>query len=87
LTMNNMNNEQVQRNIEMFRQMSQQQGMGGVAYIDAYPASGSLRLKLKVTPPERRAELIVNLALMLEMMSQGFNLQTKKIINKEADNE
>ena len=32
---NNMNNEQVQRNIEMFRQMSQQQGMGGVAYIDA----------------------------------------------------
>ena len=51
------------------------------------PASGSLRLKLKVTPPERRVELIVNLALMLEMISQGFNLQTKKIINKEADNE
>ena len=84
--MNNMDNQQMQNQVEAFRQMSQQQGVGGVAYIDAYPASGSLRFKLKVAPPERRAEMIVNFAHALEMMSQAFNLQTNKIINEEADN-
>jgi len=83
---NNMDNQQMQNQVDMFRQMSQQQGVSGVAYIDVYPASGSLRYKLKVTPPERRAEMIANLSLILEMMSQAFNLQVKKIINKEADN-
>jgi len=84
--MNNMDNQQMQNHVDMFRQMSKQQGVSGVAYIDVYPASGSLRYKLKVTPPERRAEMIANISLVLEMMSQAFNLQTKKIINKEADN-
>jgi hypothetical protein len=83
---NNMDNQQMQNQVDMFRQMSQQQGVSGIAYIDVYPASGSLRYKLKVTPPERRAEMIANISLVLEMMSQAFNLQTKKIINKEADN-
>ena len=83
---NNMDNQQMQNQVDMFRQMSQQQGVSGVAYIDVYPASGSLRYKLKVTPPERRVEMIANLSLILEMMSQAFNLQTKKIINEEADN-
>ncbi|MBI2851161.1 MAG: hypothetical protein HYX80_09020 [Chloroflexi bacterium] len=84
--MNNMDNQQMQNQVDMFRQMSQQQGVSGIAYIDVYPASGSLRYKMKVTPPERRAEMIASFALILEMMSQAFNLQTKKIINKEADN-
>ncbi|MDD4985512.1 MAG: hypothetical protein PHQ43_06940 [Dehalococcoidales bacterium] len=83
---NNMGNQDMQNQVDMFRQMSQQQGVSGVAYIDIYPASGSLRYKLKVTPPERRAEMIANISLILEMMSQAFNLQTKKITNKEADN-
>jgi len=83
---NNMDNQQMQNQVDMFRQMSQQQGVSGVAYIDVYPASGSLRYKLKVTPPERRAEMIANLSLILEMMSQAFNLQVKKIINEEANN-
>jgi len=84
--MNNMDNQQMQNQVEMFRQMSQKQGVSGVAYIDVYPASGSLRYKLKVTPPERRAEMINNISLILEMMSQAFNLQVKKIINEEANN-
>jgi len=84
--MNNMGNQDMQNQVNMFRQMSQQQGVSGVAYIDVYPAIGSLRYKLKVTPPERKAEMIANISLVLEMMSQAFNLQTKKIINKEADN-
>jgi len=70
----------------MFRQMSQRQGVSGVAYIVVYPASGSLRYKLTVTPPERRAEMIGNISIILEMMSQAFNLQVKKITNEEENN-
>ncbi len=84
--MNNMNNQNMQNQFETFRQAAQQQGMGGTAYIDVYPAGGFIRFKLKVTPPERRAEMITNFALALEMMSQAFNLQTNKIINEEANN-
>ena len=84
--MNNMDNQEMQNQMETVRQFSQQQGVSGFAYIDVYPVSGSLRYKLKVTPPERRAEMIANLSLILEMMSQAFNLQVKKIINEEADN-
>ena len=83
---NNMGNQDMQNQVDMFRQMAQQQGVSGIAYIDVYPASGSLRYKLKITPPERRAEMIANFALVLEMMSQAFNLKTNKIINEEADN-
>jgi len=43
--MNNMDNQQMQNQVDMFRQMSQQQGVSGVAYIDVYPTSGSLRYK------------------------------------------
>jgi len=84
--MNNMDNQQMQNQVDMVRQMAQQQGVSGLSYIDIYPSSGSLRVKLKVSPPEKRAEMITNLALALEMMSQAFNLQTKKIINEEVDN-
>ena len=84
--MNNINNQDMQNQFEAFREIAQQQGMGGVAYIDVYPASGSMRIKLKVAPPERRAEMIANFALALEMMSQAFNLKTNKIINEEDNN-
>jgi hypothetical protein len=81
-----MNNQDMQNQFQQMRQIAQQRGIGGKAYIDAYPASGFIRFKLKVASPEQRAEIISNFALALEIMSQGFNLETKKIINKEADN-
>ncbi len=84
--MNNMSGQNMQNQFDAFRQAAQQQGMSGAAYIDVHPAGGSIRFKLKVTPPERRAEMITNFALALEMMSQAFNLETNKIINEETSN-
>ena len=81
-----MNSQDVQNQFQQMRQIAQQKGISGVAYIDVYPASGFLRFKLKVSSREQRTEMISNFALALEIMSQGFNLETKKIINKEADN-
>jgi len=81
-----MNNQDMQSQFQQMRQMAQQKGISGVAYIDVYPASGFLRFKLKVASEEQRTEMISNFALALEMMSQAFNLKTNKIINEEADN-
>jgi hypothetical protein len=83
-----MNDQDVQNQFQQMRQISQQRGISGAAYIDIYPASGFLRFKLKVSSPEQRAEMISNFALALEMMSQGFNLKvnTRTNTNEEDNN-
>ncbi len=72
-----MNNQDMQNQIQAFRQMAQEKGISGAAYIDIDPAGGFLRIKLKMASREQRADMISNLALALQMMSQGFNLQVK----------
>ena len=83
-----MNSQDVQNQFQQMRQIAQQKGISGVAYIDVYPASGFLRFKLKVSSREQRTEMISNFALALEMMSQGFNLQvnTRTNTNEEDKN-
>ncbi|MFC1929506.1 hypothetical protein ACFLW6_01365 [Chloroflexota bacterium] len=83
-----MNNQDMQNQFQIVRQMAQQKGISGVAYIDVHPTSGFLRFKLKVAALEQRAEMISNFALMLEMMSQAFNLQvnTRTKTDEEANN-
>ena len=72
----------------MFRQMAQQNGFSGAAYIDVDPTSGSLRIKLKVTPAEEQARLISAFAYVLAQVSQGFGLQvnTRGKKNEEDSN-
>jgi hypothetical protein len=62
---------------ELFKQMAQQMGISGAAYIDFNPADGFIRLKLSVTPPDRRATLTSNLAHVLVQVIQMFGLQVK----------
>ena len=83
-----MNNQDMQSQFQQMRQMAQQKGISGVAYIDVYPTNGFLRFKLKVASEEQRTEMISNFALALEMMSQGFNLQvnTRTNTNEEDKN-
>lgn len=62
---------------EAFKQMAQRLGISGVAYIEFNPANGFIRLKLKVTPPERQGVLTSNLAQVLTQLIQMFGLQVK----------
>jgi len=73
---------------QMFRQMAQQNGVSGAAYIDVDPASGSLRMKLKVTPVAEQARLISAFGYVLAQVSQGFGFQvnTREKKNEEANN-
>ena len=64
--------------------MAAQTGINGVVYLDADPASGSLRLKFKVTPAEERAKLVSSLAYVIAQISQSFGLQ---VITREGKNE
>ena len=83
-----MNNQAFDSQFQMFRQMAQQNGVSGAAYIDVDPASGSLRMKLKVTPVEEQAKLISAFAYVLAQVSQGFGLQvnTRGKKNEEDGN-
>ena len=83
-----MNNQAFDSQFQMFRQMAQQNGISGAAYIDVDPASGSLRIKLKVAPAEEQARLISAIAYVLAQVSQGFGLQvnTRGKKNEEDSN-
>ena len=72
-----MTNQNFQDQFELAKQRAQQSGIKGTAYIDLKPASGFLRLKLKVTPIERESMLISGFAQVLAQGSQMFGLQVK----------
>ena len=72
-----MDNQDIQNQFELAKQMAQQSGIKGTAYIDLKPASGFLRLKLKVTPPEQQRALTSNFAQVLVQVSEMFGLQVK----------
>jgi len=82
------NNQPFDNQLQMFGQMAQQSGIRGAAYIDVDPASGILRMKLKVTPVEEQAKLISAVAYVLAQVSQGFGLQvnTRGKKNEEVNN-
>jgi hypothetical protein len=77
-----MNNQAFDNQLQMFGQMAKQNGISGAAYIDADPASGILRVKLKVTPVEEQARLISAIAYVLSQVSQGFGLQVNILARK-----
>ena len=83
-----MNNQPFDNQLQMFGQMARQNGVSGAAYIDVDPASGSLRMKLKVTPAEEQSRLISAIAYVLVQVSQGFGLQvnTRGKKNEEVNN-
>ncbi len=82
------NNQPFDNQFQMFRQMAQQNGVSGAAYIDVDPASGSLRMKLKVTPVAEQARLISAFGYVLAQVSQGFGFQvnTRGKKNEEVNN-
>ena len=78
------NNQGFQNQFDAAKQMAAQSGIGGAVYLDADPASGSLRLKFKVVPAEDQAKLVSSLAYVITQMSQSFGLQ---VITREGKNE
>jgi hypothetical protein len=72
-----MTNPNFQEQFEATKQVAQQKGISGVAYIDFNPTNGFLRLKLNVTPPEYQSMLTSNFAQALAQISQMFGLQVK----------
>ena len=73
-----MNNQDFDRQVDQVRQTAQEAGISGSVYIDIDPASGFLRVKLKVQPPEQRANLATALGQCLEMMASALGLQINK---------
>jgi len=72
-----MTNPNFQEQAEATKKIAQQKGISGMVYIDFNPASGFLRLKLKVTPPEYQSVMTSNFVSALTQCSQMFGLQVK----------
>jgi len=70
-------NETFGNQIESFKQMAQQSGVSGLAYIDFSPSKGLLRVKLQVSPPQSQSMLIANFTNVLAQASQMFGIQVK----------
>ncbi len=73
-----MNNPGFDEQMQPFKQMAQEKGITGSIYIDVDPASGFLRVKLKVSPQEARVNLTSGFGMALEVMANGFGLQVNK---------
>ena len=72
-----MTNQSFENQFQLFKQMAQQSGISGTAYIDFNPATGFIRLKLKVTPSERQGMLTSSFAQVLVQVIQMFGLQVR----------
>ncbi len=83
-----MNNPEMQRQFQAAKQMAAQTGITGEVYLDVDPATGSLRMRFKVTPPEEQNKLVVSLAYVIAQMSQAIGLQvnTREAKNEETNN-
>ncbi|MDD5510180.1 MAG: hypothetical protein PHI12_05170 [Dehalococcoidales bacterium] len=76
-------NQQFGNQMESFKQMAQQSGVSGIAYIDSNPAEGFLRIKLTVTPAASQVQMIGSFATVLAQVSQMFGLQVKMRQNED----
>jgi hypothetical protein len=79
-----MNNQEVQSQFQMAKEMADQVGIAGAVYLDVDQAKGTLRMKLKVTPAEEQKKLVFGLAFVLTQMSQamGLEVNTREIQNE-----
>jgi len=72
-----MDDQDIQNQFDMAKQMAQQIDVQGTIYIDFNPKAGFLRLKIVAKPPEQQSSLISTFAEVLAQGSQMFGLQVK----------
>ena len=72
-----MTDQSFESQFELAKQMAQRSGIRGTSYIHFKPASGFLRVKLEVTPPEYRSIITSGFAQVLAQGSAMFGLQVK----------
>jgi hypothetical protein len=72
-----MDNQDIQNQFDVAKQMAQQINIQGTIYIDFNPEAGFLRLKISAMPPERQSLLTSSFAQVLAQASQMFGLQVK----------
>ena len=77
--MNNM-----EQQVNQFRQHSAQMGFSGTAILDVHPSSGIIRLKLNSNPPESLQPFTTNYAGFLKMSLNAMNVEVKMHIAEEG---
>ena len=67
----------IEQQVEQKKQQAAQTGLSGTAILDIHPATGIMRLKINLTPPEKIGEFIVNYAKVITMSLNSVNISVK----------
>jgi len=67
----------IEQQVEQKKQQAAQTGLSGTAILDIHPATGIMRLKINLTPPEKIGEFITNYAKVITMSLNSVNISVK----------
>lgn len=67
----------IEQQVEQKKQQAAQTGLSGTAILDIHPATGIMRLKINLVPPEKLGEFITNYAKVITMSLSSVNISVK----------
>ena len=79
-----MNNDNFEQQVAQQKQQSAQAGLSGTAILDIHPATGIMRLKINLVPPEKIGEFIKNYANVVTMSLNAANISVKMHTEEEG---
>ena len=79
-----MNNDNFEQQVAQRKQQSAQAGLSGTAILDIHPATGIMRLKINLVPPEKIGEFIKNYANVVTMSLNAANISVKMHTEEEG---
>jgi len=73
----------IEGQMNQYREQARQAGLAGNAIIDVHSASGIIRIKVSIVPPESAVSFITNYAQLLNISLTAMNIETKVHFAKE----
>jgi len=67
----------IEGQMNQYREQARQAGLAGNAIIDVHPASGIIRIKVNVVPPESTFSFMTNYAHFLNMSLTALTIEAK----------
>ncbi len=78
-----MTNTNMEQQVAQSKQQAAQGGLSGTAILDIHPATGIMRLKINLIPPEKIGEFVTNYAKVITMSLNSVNISVKTHVAEE----
>ena len=67
----------IEQKVAQSKQQAARGGLSGTAILDIHPTTGTIRLKINLTPSDKIGEFITNYAKVITMSLNGVNISVK----------